>query len=980
MKSWREVTKYNPCHICGKSSWCSFSADGNWAVCRRLDTGEGTHKIDQSGVDYWVYRLKGSHASSTLIIDLPSETSAERADPETLDAVYRALLATLPLDSHHRENLRNRGLIDEEITRRGYRTLPAKDRAKYARQLKNRFGTTICTKIPGLYIKEKDGERWWSLAGSSGILIPSRDPEGRIIALKIRADEVKDSNKGRYSYFSSASHGGPSSGSPVHIPLFEGETETARLTEGELKADIATVLSGIFTVSVPGASHWRKALPTLKQIETRTVWLSFDADARQNPHVAASLQRALQGITSEGFKAAVEVWPKEYGKGIDNVLAAGYKPELRTDREATATVIEIATTAGVKPVSLEPAKSAEEEKHKKQAVAQILIEIGKTVELFHDQMQVPYAAVKEGSVQRVLRLRGKQFKNWLAGRFYDDTGKAVNSEAMASALLILEVQASRGQCIFLHNRFARTSDAIWLDLCDDKWRAVKVTKEGWEVLETPPILFRRFNHQAPLPIPEKNGDLRKILWFLNLVREEDKLLILVWLVVAPIVNIPRPILGCHGSQGSAKTTAARMLRMSLDPSAVESIEIGRDPMELAQVLDHHAIPFFDNVTHIQPWQADMLCRAVTGGGFTKRELYTDTDDVLMSFKRAILVTGINVPTVAPDLLDRFLLVLLERIPPKNRREEVELWQEFEAVRPCILGGLLSTLSEAMRIYPTLERRALPRMADFARWGMAAAEALGYGADVFLTAMFGNVEHQVEEVLESDPVAQSVRKFLEKQSNTRWEGTAALLLAELTKLHGQGEKGDGWPKQPHHLTRRLRILQATLEDVGIEINFLPKSKEGRKVALQFQPARLGREKSVTSVTSGIHIEKSASYEVTLKDSERHLRENERHLRDQNSVQPELGDAHIELGDAHIQSASPSKPALNQGNGAGDAHDALFPTQSGEHISPYPPGDPSELPLASVDQSQEWKEAYEEYIASLDVKDEEEEEGEEQEDDV
>src|SRR3972149_3312805 len=98
------------------------------------------------------------------------------------------------------------------------------------------------------------------------------------------------------------------------------------------------------------------------------------------------------------------------------------------------------------------------------------------------------------------------------------------------------------------------------------------------------------------------------------------------------------------SVGSRIKTPARLLRHLLDPSAMDTMSLPRDVGELAQALDHHAVPLFDNLSRLSKWQADELSKAVPGGGFTKRELYTDSEDVLWRFRRAILWTGITVPT------------------------------------------------------------------------------------------------------------------------------------------------------------------------------------------------------------------------------------------------------------------------------------------------------------------------------------------------
>jgi hypothetical protein len=56
---WPLVTEESPCHVCGKSDWCSVSADGKKAICRRKDGGAGVRRTDKSEQDYWLYELNG---------------------------------------------------------------------------------------------------------------------------------------------------------------------------------------------------------------------------------------------------------------------------------------------------------------------------------------------------------------------------------------------------------------------------------------------------------------------------------------------------------------------------------------------------------------------------------------------------------------------------------------------------------------------------------------------------------------------------------------------------------------------------------------------------------------------------------------------------------------------------------------------------------------------------------------------------------
>ncbi len=373
---WNEVTRFNPCKICGRPDWCSTSSDGIWAVCRRVDTGEGLHRIDKSGGDYWLYRMGGadSETSNDLLEDGYLEIvqhgppEPARADPNILNDVYQALLQALPLSPEHREALNKRGLNDEEIKFRGYKSLAGPGRSKLAKNLVNKFGADVCKKVPGFFIKQGERKAYWTLAGSSGIVIPLRDVHGRIVALKVRAD--KPGNGPKYSYITSsgrmgAVQDGPSPMPTVHLPVHKSSSHQknvrVRLTEGELKADIATVLSNILTISIPGVSTWRPALSVLRELAPEKVLLAFDVDAHQNYNVARALQNTTIALQTEGFDVELETWPETWGKGIDDVLASGFTPIIISGREqVSAEVNKIAAGALAEQLK----KQAEKEQSK----------------------------------------------------------------------------------------------------------------------------------------------------------------------------------------------------------------------------------------------------------------------------------------------------------------------------------------------------------------------------------------------------------------------------------------------------------------------------------------------------------------------------------------------------------------------------------------------------------------------------------------
>lgn len=325
--NWREVTPRERCPICGHDSWCRLSTDGIWAICRRVGTDNGEHRLDRNASDYWIYRLDGINATSSEPAPWEPDPRMPCADEATRDRVYRAVLSHLTLTPAHHDALIQRGLSEEAVQRNCYRTLPATGRKGLAHTLLERFGEPTLRTIPGAYVKTAGNHSWWSWAGTPGLLIPIRNAVGQIVALKVRAD---DSNLPRYSTVSSRRHGGAGPGALIHVPLHDDrmDTTTVRITEGELKADVAQHATGILTLAVPGVSNWRPVIAVLKALATQRVLIAFDADSRTNPHVTAALVRTCEELAAQGWSVQKESWPAEWGKGIDDILVAGHVPIL----------------------------------------------------------------------------------------------------------------------------------------------------------------------------------------------------------------------------------------------------------------------------------------------------------------------------------------------------------------------------------------------------------------------------------------------------------------------------------------------------------------------------------------------------------------------------------------------------------------------------------------------------------------------------
>ena len=317
--NWRNVHRSDPCEVCGKGDWCSRTTDRAWALCRRVDAG-GQRRLDRAGMEYWLHCLGEARLPPP---EVPEELHPDRATVEDLDRVYRALLGDLTLSGAHREALLRRGLDPEDIERGGYRSLLRRGRAELARNLLQRFPKDLVLSVPGLRLAERNGRQYLSVGGPPGLVVPVRDLAGHVVALKVRRDEEDAGPK--YLYVSSAGHGGPGPGAPVQVPLRAApgrDSEPVRVTEGELKADVATRRTGILTISVPGVSAWRSAIPVLSELSPGQVLLAFDGDAATNPLVQRAAGETVSALTDRGYDVVLETWDCS-AKGIDDALVAG---------------------------------------------------------------------------------------------------------------------------------------------------------------------------------------------------------------------------------------------------------------------------------------------------------------------------------------------------------------------------------------------------------------------------------------------------------------------------------------------------------------------------------------------------------------------------------------------------------------------------------------------------------------------------------
>jgi hypothetical protein len=555
----------------------------------------------------------------------------------------------------------------------------------------------------------------------------------------------------------------------------------------------------------------------------------LDFDALSNGRLGSATIRALEEATgrlvfSDSLKVeSAKEREKSAGRFVEALGLRGVRrvAEFRKAFEEKCLGLVSQRRAHEQEQAKEGQRHAGGEKRERTSQADLLIALAAAAELFHTPGNggdgEAFATFSINGHRETWPIRSRGFRSWLAQLHFAQTKKAPNTQALQEATDVLAGQALFGGPEYpVAVRLAEHQGAIYLDLVDPDWRAIEITATGWRVIPNPPVRFARRRGMLALPEPVEGGSVEELRPLVNLTDKDSWILAVSFLVAALRPDRPFPVLAVNGEQGSAKSTLCRILRALIDPNAAPLRRPPRDDRDLMIAAQNGWLVALDNLSGIAAPLSDVLCTLATGGGFGTRELYTDDEEKLFNSTRPIMLNGIEDVATRPDLVDRSLLLTLPEIVEEYRRDEDSLWKEFKAIRPRVLGALLTAVSMALRNLPTIKLASKPRMADFALWIVAAEPALTWTPGDFLAAYTRNRQGANEAALESSLIGGLILSLV---SNVAFEGTSRELLNALESYADEKlKKHRDWPNGPRKLSGELRRLAPVLRRLRVSVAF------------------------------------------------------------------------------------------------------------------------------------------------------------------
>jgi hypothetical protein len=318
-----------------------------------------------------------------------------------------------------------------------------------------------------------------------------------------------------------------------------------------------------------------------------------------------------------------------------------------------------------------------------------------------------------------------------------------------------------------------------------------------------------------LPTPMHAVGNINLLWQHVNIPEKSQSLVLAWILDCFIPNTAFPILVLTGQQGSGKSSTQNKLRDLIDPSTQNLRNAPKHVDDIPVAAANNWLVSYNNVSKLSNDNQDDFCCLSTGGGFSKRRLFSDNDEIVLSIKRPVILNGIGDLISRQDLLDRAVIVELPVVDRLSRKTDALLDENFSKNYSIIFSGLLDALVMTLKALPTVHLSSKPRMADFALLGAALERSGIVNEGEFLDQYRKNYYDNMVSSLQASTVAMALINFMKDRPYISCN-YAGLLSA--LKDSNYCRHASDWPTSPRGLASTLKRLVPALNLIGLGLSF------------------------------------------------------------------------------------------------------------------------------------------------------------------
>lgn len=446
------------------------------------------------------------------------------------------------------------------------------------------------------------------------------------------------------------------------------------------------------------------------------------------------------------------------------------------------------------------------------------------LEAFSDEYGIPYvniASVENEDSLVTLPVRTYEFRMHMQNLLKQYMGEILSKKDFEMVTDYVGMLAFKsGEKIHLYRRICNSDNQrILYELNKDDNKCIEIKDGKCNVINTPSRCFQHNKSFRNQVNPDFTGKNDKVVWLLkkhcNFKKESDAQLFAIYIVTCFLgVHINHPILMVHGEKGSAKSTLLRRFESIVDPKNIDLCSIPKTEDSMSIRLSNNYVNCFDNLSYLKHDVSDLLCRCATGGTNVRRTLYENSDETIFNLKSVVLLNGVDAVVTESDLLDRTLIIELDKIKPDELKTEHDLNSSFQDDLPVIVGTCMNIVAVAMQDKEEVSLKNKVRMADFFEWAVKIGRVMGYKDETVANLLVKNQKTVNEQAIYENTVAQALIILMEHKKTLTESVTD--LLGKLKKVAADNniDTATSFPKQPNALSRKLNQIRSNLEEYGI----------------------------------------------------------------------------------------------------------------------------------------------------------------------
>jgi hypothetical protein len=321
--------------------------------------------------------------------------------------------------------------------------------------------------------------------------------------------------------------------------------------------------------------------------------------------------------------------------------------------------------------------------------------------------------------------------------------------------------------------------------------------------------------------------------------EDQKTLFTIWtfaIAFGELLPGACPILLLEGEKGSGKSFSAKRVQLlALGREKVQIIGKGGHGDDFGVTLLRSPIALLDNLDSHIDWFSDAVAAYTTGGEWSRRKLYTDSDEISIKPRSFIIATTRNARAFQrDDVADRCIILRLDRRTGKDGYKlEDALLEDMRDNRPKLFGEWLFKLNKIVKRLSEVngeqsQIRVSHRLSDFANLSRNIGEAIGLDPNKVSHALNSAQSEREELTVEDDPLVPLIDYWLsvEDGRNAGTWVTANELHSALSFMSFSAGIEYTYAK-PSSLGNRLRNVGSAFQRY-FQVEAKPGSKNNAKV--------------------------------------------------------------------------------------------------------------------------------------------------------